>query len=147
MLLSASNPTFVYYAVTVLLMSSLLIFLWAYSGAVRGKTKTAMNPEDGRAYGAPVVALDPPEVARVLRAHANAQANIIPFLLIGFVFVALGGGSTMGAVVFGAFVLCRFAHAAVYLAGKQPWRTLSFVLGGVVTMVLVGDVIHLLMSR
>ena len=147
MLLTASNPTFVYYAVTVLALSGLLMFLWAYSGAVRGKTKTAMNPEDGRTYGAPIVERDPPEVARVLRAHANAQASIIPFLLVGFLFVALGGGATLGATLFGAFVLCRFAHAVVYLAGKQPWRTISFIAGGVVNLVLIADVIHLLTSR
>ena len=144
MLLTATNPTFIYYVITVLALSGLLIFLWAYSGTVRGRTKTAMNPEDGRTYGAPIVEHDPPEVARVLRAHANAQASIIPFLLVGFVFVAMGGRPAMGAALFGAFVLCRLAHALVYLAGKQPWRTISFILGGVVTLVMIVDVIFLL---
>ncbi|HEX4457006.1 MAG TPA: MAPEG family protein [Polyangia bacterium] len=144
MLLTAANPTFIYYVITVLALSALLIFLWAYSGTVRGKTKTTMNPEDGRAYNAPVVERDPPEVARVLRAHANAQANIIPFLLIGLVFVAMGGGPTMGAALFGAFVFFRVAHAIAYLVGKQPWRTISFVLGGVVTLFMMVNVIRLL---
>lgn len=147
MLLTATNLAFVYYVITVLALSGLLIFLWAYSGAVRGKTKTAMNPEDGRAYGAPVVDRDPPEVARVLRAHANAQANIIPFLLVGLVFVAMGGRPTTAAALFGAFVVCRVAHALLYLAGKQPWRTLSFVLGGVVTLVMMVDVVIMLVRR
>jgi prostaglandin-E synthase 1 len=146
MLLTASNPTFVYYTITLLLLNGLLLFLWGYSGAVRGKTKTAMNPEDGKQYGAPVVEHNPPEVARVLRAHSNAQANIYPFLLVGFVFVCLGGSATMGGVIFLLFTLCRMAHAALYLAGKQPWRTISFVLGGVATLALMVDVLLLLVK-
>ena len=40
----------------------------------------AINPEDGVRYGAPVSELDPPAVARLLRAHRNAEATIYPFL-------------------------------------------------------------------
>jgi len=144
MLLAASNPTFVLYALTTVALVLLLLVLWAYSGFVRGKTGTAMNPEDGRRFGADVVAHDPPEVARVLRAHANAQASIVPFLLLGLLFVALGGGARTGAALFGTFVAARLAHAVVYLAGKQPWRTLCFIAGGVATGVLLVDTLRLL---
>lgn len=147
MLLTASNPTFVYYVLSVVALSGLMLLLWAFSGAVRGKTKTAMNPEDGRKFGATVVDHDPPAVARVLRAHANAQANIYPYFVIGLIFVCLGGNPTSGAVLFGLFTFARFAHAVVYLAGKQPWRSLSFILGGIATVVLMVDVVVLLLKR
>jgi prostaglandin-E synthase 1 len=147
MMLTASNPTFVLYVIAVLVLSVLLTFLWAYSGVVRGKTKTAINPEDGARFGAPVVDRDPPEVARVLRAHANAEASIYPFLFLGFVFVCLGGTPRMGTILFGAFTVARIAHAAAYLAGKQPWRTICFIVGGLAMGVLIGDIVSLIVRR
>jgi microsomal prostaglandin-E synthase 1 len=147
MLLTASNPTFVYYVISVVALSGLLLFLWAYSGAVRGKTKTAMNPEDGGRFNATVVEHDPPAVARVLRAHKNAQANIYPYFAVGLVFVCLGGGATMGAVLFAIFTVARFVHAAVYLAGKQPWRTIAFLFGSIATLVLMVDVVMMLLKH
>jgi hypothetical protein len=38
-----SNSTFLAYAITSLVLCGNLLFLWGYSGAARGKTKTAMN--------------------------------------------------------------------------------------------------------
>jgi hypothetical protein len=43
--------------------------------------------------GAAVAEIDPPIVARILRAHRNAEATIYPFLLLGLVYVLAGGGS------------------------------------------------------
>lgn len=139
-----SNPTFVIYAVTCLLLCANLIFLWAFSGATRGKTKTAINAEDAARFGGTLLDADPPEVARVLRAHANGQANIYPFMFLGLVFV-LAGGSTMAAeIIFGIFVAARFAHTYVYLAGKQPWRSIFFIVGGLATIALMIAIVCLL---
>ncbi len=142
MLLTTANPTFVLYVVTVLALNALLLFLWAWSGFVRGRTKTAINPEDGRQYGATVVEHNPPEVARVLRAHANALTHIYPFLFFGLVFVCLGGGRLMAAIVFGSFTLLRVLHAVIYLAGKQPWRTVCFILSNVPMVALFVDIVR-----
>jgi prostaglandin-E synthase 1 len=131
------NPAFGVYAVTALVLCANLLFLWGYSGAVRGKTKTSMNPEDAARFGAPLRDTDPPEVARVLRAHANAQASIYPFLFLGLVFVLAGGSPTAAKIIFGIFVAARLLHSAVYLAGKQPWRTVFFIVAGVATLALM----------
>jgi uncharacterized MAPEG superfamily protein len=96
-----------------------------------------MNPEDGARFGVPVAELDPPAVARVLRAHANAQAAIYPFLLLGLVYVLLGGGATTATVIFAVFTFARLAHSGVYLTGKQPWRTIFFIAGGIATIALM----------
>jgi len=138
------NPTFVIYAITSLVLTLNVLFLWGYSGAVRAKTKSAMNPEDAKLQGARLVEADPPEVARVLRAHSNAQATIYPFLLVGTVFVLAGGGAGMAQIVFGGFVATRILHSIIYLAGKQPWRTILFILSGVFLIVLIGDTAWLL---
>jgi len=132
-----NNPAFVIYAITCLLLCANLVFLWAFSGATRGKTKTAINAEDAAKFGGKLVEVDPPEVARVLRAHANGQANIYPFLFLGLVFVLAGGSAAVAEIIFGIFVVARYAHTYVYLAGKQPWRSIFFIIGGLATIALM----------
>ncbi|WP_161554261.1 MAPEG family protein [Stenotrophobium rhamnosiphilum] len=139
-----SNPAFIAYAIACLILSTNLIFLWAFSGATRGKTKTAINPEDAAKFGGTLVESDPPEVARVLRAHTNAQANIYPFLFLGLVFVLAGGSACVAQIIFSIFVAARLAHTFVYLKGKQPWRSIFFIIGGLATIGLMLDIIWLL---
>ena len=141
-----SNPTFVVYAISCLVLCANLIFLWAFSGATRGKTKTAINAEDAAKFGGTLVEADPPEVARVLRAHTNAQANIYPFLFLGLVFVFAGGSADVAKIIFGIFIAARFAHTYVYLKGKQPWRSIFFIVGGLATIALMIAIIALLLK-
>jgi uncharacterized MAPEG superfamily protein len=140
------DPAFVAYAVCMLVLSANLIFLWVYSGAVRGGTKTTPNPEDARtiARGVTVAEIDPPAVARVLRAHKNAMANIFPFAALGLVFVLAGGSALAAEVIFGVFAFARLAHSFAYLAGKQPWRSIFFGLGGLATLALMVFIIRAL---
>jgi uncharacterized MAPEG superfamily protein len=144
----SSNPAFLVYVLATLVLCANLVFLWGYSGAARGKTQTAINPEDAAtvAKGAQVTESDPPEVARVLRAHRNAEANIYPFLALGLVFVLLGGPAEHAKVLFAVFVGARLLHSIVYLAGKQPWRTLSFGVGALALLGLMGDIVWLLVK-
>src|SRR3984957_5811766 len=88
---TAANPAFLAYVFTCLVLSLNLLMLWVSSGAIRARGGVAINPEDGARYGAPVSELDPPAVARLLRAHRNAEATIYPFLLLGLVYVLAGG--------------------------------------------------------
>jgi peroxiredoxin/uncharacterized MAPEG superfamily protein len=134
-----NNPTFVVYALTCIVLSLNLLLLWAYSGAVRSKTGTAINKEDADRFGAKHELADPPEVARVLRAHTNAQAAIVPFLILGFVYVLAGGPPGFAKLVFGTFVAARLLHSLAYLAGRQPWRTVFFSVGAVATGALIVD--------
>jgi len=140
----AAQPAFVAYAVSLIVLSLNLLLLWAYSGVVRGKVKTTPNNEDAKA--AKLVEIESPEVARVLRVHANATASIIPFALLGLVFVLAGGSALAAEVIFGVFVVARVAHSFAYLNGKQPWRSIFFTVGGVTTLVLIGFVAKTLAS-
>jgi microsomal prostaglandin-E synthase 1 len=144
----AHNPAFVAYAVSLIVLCLNMLILWAYSGGVRGKTKTTPNQEDAGTIqkGAQLVEQDPPEVARVLRAHRNATANILPFAILGLVFVLAGGGGTAAVLIFGVFTLARVAHSFAYLGGKQPWRTISFAIGGAATLALIGFIVRVLVA-
>ena len=87
---------------------------------------------------------DPPAVARVLRAHANAQASIYPFLFLGLTFVLAGGGVTVAAVLFGLFTMARLLHTIAYLRALQPWRTIFFMIGATCLFVLLMGIVWLL---
>jgi uncharacterized MAPEG superfamily protein len=135
------DSVFLAYSLTSVLLCLNLLLLWIASGAMRAKGGFAINPEDGARYNAPVSDQDPPAVARILRAHRNAEAVIYPFLLLGLVYVLAGGTITFAAPIFAIFVASRLAHSGFYLAAKQPWRTVSFAVSLLATIaLLVGDV-------
>ena len=123
---NAANPAFLAYVLTCLVLSLNLLMLWVSSGAIRAQGGVAVNPEDGARYGAPMSELDPPAVARFLRAHRNAEATIYPFLLLGLVYVLAGGGTGIAVPIFTIFIVARIAHSIAYLRAIQPWRTICF---------------------
>jgi uncharacterized MAPEG superfamily protein len=142
----AAYPGFMAYAVAMLVLALNLLVLWSYSAVVRGKTKTTPNAEDARGGGTTLVEGEPPEVARVLRAHTNAMANIVPFAILGLVFVLAGGSAIAAEILFFVFVAARVVHSLVYLAGKQPWRTMMFIVGALDTLVLMAFVVRTLLD-
>ena len=133
------NPAFQLYSAAALVLTGNILYLWVKSGFVRARTKTVRNKEDLVAVkGAEHIDADPPEVARVLRAHRNAVDNIIPFLIAGLLYVLLGAGTTGAIAFFAPFVLLRLMHSFAYLGAKQPLRTIAFVAGFLVTAGLMG---------
>jgi microsomal prostaglandin-E synthase 1 len=132
------------YAVTALVLSINMMIIWSYSGFVRFKTKTTHNSEDAERFKTKVEDLDPPEVARVIRVMNNAQANVIPFLILGLVFVLIGGPAGTAKMIFGIFTVARLLHSIVYLAAKQPWRTIFYTIGaGATAWLIVAIVLRL----
>lgn len=129
------------YSITSVLLGLNLLFLWSWSGVARARSGTVVNSEDGAKYGKPVQELDPAEVARVMRAHANAAAMIYPFLLIALAYVLLNGNPLVATVVFAAFCITRFAHSIAYLGSVQPWRSIAFGLSMLALLVLMALVV------
>jgi uncharacterized MAPEG superfamily protein len=132
-----SHSLFLAYCVTALILVVNLLFLWGYSGGVRTGSKKAPNPEDAALFGVEFEPTDPPPVARVLRAHANAQALIYPFLFLGLLYVLACGSFLVASIIFAVFVVSRLAHSGFYLAARQPWRTASFAVSGLAVIALM----------
>lgn len=144
----AHDPVSTAYTLTVVVNSLNLLVLWNLSGGARGGTKTTPNPEDAATVlrGATVVAADPPEVARVLRAQRNSFDNTIPFLLLGSVFAALGPDKLEAQIIFGVFTGARLFYSLAYLKGLQPWRTISYAIGVLATLALMIETCRLTLS-
>ncbi|MDB5218479.1 MAG: hypothetical protein JWO86_6406 [Myxococcaceae bacterium] len=143
-----TNPSFLVYSAAMVVLCLNVLVLWAYSGAVRNRSKTTHNPEDisATAKGASLVDADPPSVARVLRAHRNAADNILPFAVLGLLFVLWGASPMLTAIFCGVFVAARLGHSFSYLGEKQPWRTLSFAVGAAATLGMVGFLVRALVA-
>jgi len=139
-----NHPVFQIYAISCLVLCADLLFLWGYSGAVRAKVSSTPNQEDVTQFGGSLAEFDPPPIARVLRAHRNAQANIFPFLMLGLVFVLMGGTRGHALILFGTFTVARLIHSFVYLKALQPWRTIFFTIGGLATIALMLDIVWLM---
>jgi len=143
-----TNLSFLIYSVSMVVLCVNVLALWGYSGAVRGKTKTTPNSEDVSTVskGASLVQADPPAVARVLRAHRNAADNILPFAILGLLFVLWGASPLLTAIFCGVFVAARIGHSLSYLREKQPWRTISFGLGAAATVAMVGFLVRAMVA-
>jgi microsomal prostaglandin-E synthase 1 len=143
------NPSFWIFCIAATALSLNMLGLWGYSGAVRGKSKTTPNAEDPSTVskGAKVTEETAPEVARVLRAHRNANDNIVPFLILAFLYVVLGASPKAAWILFGGFTAMRYLHTVSYLSGKQPWRTLTFVAGGLITMGVMVQILRIVIPR
>jgi uncharacterized MAPEG superfamily protein len=124
------------YALAASLVALNMMVLAAMTGAARAKTKSFNNPEDAR--GAPIDKEDP-KVSRLKRAQTNAIESAIMFYPIALLY-CFAGPSDLGAkAYFFTYAGARILHSIVYLAGKQPWRTIMFILSGVFLFVLIGD--------
>lgn len=139
-----TTPAFTAYAIASLILSLNLLLLWFASGVMRAKSGVAINPEDGAYYKMQVAELDPPEVARFLRAHRNAEATTYPFLLLGLIYVLAGGTTSLAAPLFAIFVLARLAHSIAYARGLQPWRMICFVASLLALLVLMAAIVRIL---
>jgi prostaglandin-E synthase 1 len=120
------------YAITAVVLVLNLMWLWCWSGVARTRSGAAVNHEDSLAYKTKLDPIDPEPVARVLRAYTNAAVMITPFLILGLLYVMLGGHTLTAEIIFGAFIITRYGHSIAYLNELQPWRTVLFTLSAVV---------------
>lgn len=139
------NPTLFSYTVTCLVLCLNLLMLWVSSGAIRARSGVAINPEDGARYGAQVCESDPPTVARLLRAHRNAEATTYSFLVLGLLYALAGGRVGIAVPIFAAFTVARIAHSIVYLRAMQPWRTIAFAVSLLAILALMAALLHVLL--
>jgi prostaglandin-E synthase 1 len=126
------GPQFKLYVVCCFILCLLMFALGFLTAKARADKKTYANPEDGPVF--PTGATynegnDPPEVTRVMRAHRNLIESLLPFSMLGLIYVLVGAPLLGAEICFGVFTVARVLHAIVYLKGVQPLRTATFAIG------------------
>ena len=77
--------------------------------------KAFANPEDASGVPGSKVVLGDPDVERVRRAHMNDLENVIPFVLLGGLYLATGPSAGTAGLLFKVFTAARYIHTFVYL--------------------------------
>ncbi|XP_064616293.1 microsomal glutathione S-transferase 1-like isoform X2 [Liolophura sinensis] len=137
---SFKNPVFAqfaFYAGIVILKTLAMSLATAYHRITK---KVFINPEDNP--GGKVTPNDP-DVERIRRCHLNDLENVVPFVLIGGLYVLTGPSAHAAALHFRIFAAARIFHTISYLfALPQPCRALSFVVGYMATASMAVNVIR-----
>ncbi|KAL3870635.1 hypothetical protein ACJMK2_038683 [Sinanodonta woodiana] len=138
--LTLDNPlfaNFLFYAGVVLIKTCLMSILTA---RYRNKNKAYMTDEDCRALrqrtGADVKPTrNDPDVERVRGCHHNDLENVIPFVLIGLLYILTDPNPWYAKMHFRIFTVARLFHSVAYLKPlPQPSRALGWLLGYIVTL-------------
>ena len=133
------NPLFPIYSACAVILAFNLVILAGLTAANRSKAGGILNPEDAKLNQKGKL-VDSPEAdpaARFVRAHRNALENIPLFLITSFVYILVAPSFTVAASMLGVFTAARWLHSLVYLAGKQPWRTMFFGIGQLTQVALL----------
>jgi uncharacterized MAPEG superfamily protein len=136
-----SSPAFQAYALSSALVALQLILIAFWTGAVRTKSKQYVLAEDRVVIKGDRVEAEGEAVRRVKAAHQNALENAVPFFIVGALYIATGGTKLGAQAYCFTFLAMRIIHTLVYLAGLQPWRTISF---GVGALCVVGMGVHVI---
>lgn len=79
-------------------------------------------------------------VERFRRIHQNHIENYIPFLIAAYIFIANRNSVSdeiAGCVIFTIFTLARFFFTVFYGLSLQPWRSIAYMIGNAMTMLLL----------
>ena len=142
-----TQPVFQAYAVSVCALAITLFGLGAHTAKTRSERKIVVNSEDaGINGGAALGDVDHPDVQRIKRAHTNLIESAVPFFAVGLVYCLTSPNVALARTLFGAFVLTRVFHAVFYLGAKQPFRTIAFGVGTLVSLVMIVQVLRAVVS-
>jgi len=101
------------------------------------------NPEDlSYAKNKSAVVSTDPDVERIRRNHLNDIENIVPFVLVGFLYVGTNPDRDLALWHFRIFFVSRLLHTLTYqLALPQPSRTISCIVGYLATLSMAARVL------
>ncbi|XP_059158401.1 microsomal glutathione S-transferase 1-like [Physella acuta] len=130
------NPvfrTFLGYAALVLLKTMAMSLITTYHRITK---KVFINEEDALLAGKKIhVVTNNPTVERIRRCHLNDLENVIPFVLLGLLYVTTGPALSSAALLFRVFTASRFLHTVVYIfAIPMPSRAVCFLVGFLVNV-------------
>ena len=125
----AMNDLLAIYAGCVLVLCLKMFAISCYQGFWRIQRRAFTNLEDAAFFSRLAQPQELPQVVRAQRAWANDMENIPLFFALGGLCVALGSSQGVTGWLFGVFTLARLTHTVTYLAGLQPWRTLTYAVG------------------
>ncbi|XP_041766095.1 microsomal glutathione S-transferase 1-like isoform X2 [Anopheles merus] len=124
---SEAYKAYVFWSAVLVAKMLLMALLTAIQ---RFKNKAFASPEDTRMISKKLVPkYDDPDVERVRRAHQNDLENILPFFVIGFLYLLTNPAPWLAINLYRLVAASRILHTIVYavVVIPQPARFLAFV--------------------
>ena len=124
-------------AIVYLLLVFKMAAVGTYTSVLRLRRRVFATPEDYALQGLARHGTVDEDVERARRAHRNDLENILPFFVVGFLFVLTGPSYTAAAVYLIGYLVARTLHSIFYIASLQPHRTIAFTLGAILTVAML----------
>jgi uncharacterized MAPEG superfamily protein len=131
------DPVVRLYVVVYLLLALKMAAVGSYTSVLRIRRKVYATPEDYALQGLAVRTTRDEDIERVRRAHQNDLENILPFFVVGFLYLLTGPSYTAAAIYLIGYLVARTLHSVFYIASLQPYRTIAFTLGGIFTLGMI----------
>ncbi|HUA33338.1 MAG TPA: MAPEG family protein [Candidatus Binataceae bacterium] len=125
------------YALTTIVLALKMAAISIAQGRARTAAGVFTNPEDAKAFGGQTATEEAPGVRRAARAWLNDLENIPIFLFLAGIYVAAGLSAGVFTIYCIVFMAARIVHTIAYLNSLQPWRTIAYVVGSLVTVALI----------
>ncbi|XP_065075228.1 microsomal glutathione S-transferase 1-like [Ochlerotatus camptorhynchus] len=118
--------SYIFWSSVLVLKMNIMSILTAMK---RFAKKAFANPEDAP-KGTKVVLSDP-DVERIRRAHQNDLESILPFFVMGFLYMFTNPSVVLATNLFRTVAIARIAHTLVYavFVVPQPARALAWMIG------------------
>ena len=138
------QPAVQLYMFCAAILTLKMIVTGSGTGAMRVVKGVFISSED-YAFAGKVPAASDESIERIRRAHQNDLENVLPFLVVGFLYALTGPSYDVVWWLYSTFTSARILHTICYVLGLQPWRTLIFEVANValiaITVLLLGKVI------
>jgi len=131
------DPVVRLYVVVYLLLALKMAAVGSYTSVLRIRRKVYATPEDYALQGMAVRTTRDEDIERVRRAHQNDLENILPFFVVGFLYLLTGPSYAAAAIYLIGYLVARTLHSVFYIASLQPYRTIAFTLGGILTLGMI----------
>merc|ERR1711997_89846 len=128
---------YAFYTAIVVFKMMIMSFLTARQ---RFKTMTFISSEDAKQPGTKCGSNE--DIERVRRAHQNDIENVVPFAILGFLYIFTAPAYGTALLCYRLFVGARILHSIVYLLViPQPSRALAFFVGIFVNLFMAYKII------
>ncbi|XP_052864042.1 microsomal glutathione S-transferase 1-like isoform X3 [Anopheles cruzii] len=107
-----------------------MLLMTPFTSITRVRKMAFANPEDTNAISRKLKPkLDDPDVERVRRAHLNDLENILPFFVVGFLYLLTDPVPFLAINLFRLVAVSRIVHTLVYavFVVPQPARFLAYM--------------------
>jgi uncharacterized MAPEG superfamily protein len=128
------DPRLKVYAICLVILFFKMTAIALYQSSHRIRKNAYTNPEDAKAFGkGAALPGELAEVDKASKAYRNDLENIPIFLFLALIYVMLDCWEQGAVIYFWTFTVARVFHTVCYIRGIQPWRTMSYTVGAVMS--------------